>query len=522
MSGDAAQTAPAPVKTPYYLAAIVGLAAFMEVLDTAIANVALSHIAGSLSAGQDEATWVLTSYLVANAIILPMTGWLSNVIGRRRYYIASMILFTLASVLCGMAPTLPLLIAARVLQGLAGGALQPVSQAILADAFPPEKRGMAMAVYGMAVICGPAIGPPLGGFITDNFSWHWIFLINAPVGAVLVAAALRLVHDSPAQLEAQRRRREEPFTVDYVGIALIVLGMASLQIMLDKGQQEDWLDSGFIRGCLLVTVSSLLTLVWWELRHAHPIVNLRLLKSSNFAVVNLLMLGLGISVFGVIVLMPQFTQTLLGYSAMDAGIVLSPAAIMLIVLMPMAAKLASRAEPRLLVSIGFAMSGIGLLITAHYTSLDMSMGQLILLRMAQMAGMALLMVPLNMLAYVGLPPTEGGNASALINLTRNIGGGIGISLAVTWLSRGTQVHQAHLVDRVSVLDPAYQQSMSALSGLDTSAAHAVIAMNVQKQAALMSYIDDYRTFAVIALVVAPLIWFARRSARGAAPPPEAH
>ncbi|WP_299698347.1 DHA2 family efflux MFS transporter permease subunit [Hydrocarboniphaga sp.] len=515
--------AAAPTATPYWLAAVVGFGAFMEVLDTSIANVSLSHIAGSLAASQEEATWVLTSYLVANAIILPMTGWLSNVIGRRRYYIASIILFTLASVLCGLAPSLPVLIVARVLQGLAGGALQPVSQAILSDAFPQSKRGTAMAIYAMAVICGPAIGPPLGGLITDTFSWHWIFLLNAPVGVLLAIAAFRLVHDSPAQLEAQRLRRTETFTVDYLGFALIVIGMGTLQIMLDKGQQEDWLDSGFIRGCLFVSVSALLALIVWELRHPHPIVNLRLLKNRNFATSNLLIFFMGMAMFGIIVLMPQFTQSVLGYSALDAGIVMSPGALLMFCMMPLAARVATKVEPRALISVGFVVFGAGLLVTAHFTSLGLAQHQLVLMRMAQVAGIAFLMVPINMLAYVGLPPSEGGNASALLNLMRNLGSGVGISLAVSWLSRGVQMHQAQLVDRVSLLDPAYQQTIATLGRrFDIDTAHAMIAGMVQKQAMVLAYIDDYHYFALLAFLIAPLIWFAKKPPADAPPPPLVH
>lgn len=517
---ESAPTA-APTAAPYRIAAVVGFAAFMEVLDTAIANVSLSHIAGSLSASQEEATWVLTSYLVANAIILPMTGWLSNTIGRRRYYIASIILFTLSSVLCGLAPSLPMLIAARVLQGLSGGALQPVSQAILVDAFPPHKRGTGLAIYGMAVICAPAVGPPLGGFITDTYSWHWIFLINAPVGVVLTVAALRLIHDSPAQLEAQRQRHQEHFTVDYLGFALIVLAMGAAQVMLDKGQQEDWLASNFIRACLAVSLSALAMLIWWELRHPHPIVNLRLFRNRNFAAAAALSFGIGVSMFSAIVLMPQFSQTLLGFSAMDAGLVMSPGALLLIVLMPLSAQLAARADPRVLVSLGFALIGLGMLLTAHFTSLSMTQEHLMLLRISQTIGGLFLMMPITMLAYVGLPPAEGGSASALINVSRNMGSSIGISLAVAWLTRGAQLHQAHLVDRLSVLDPVYQQTLATLSGtMNDTAAQAMIAGMVQKQALVLSYIDDYHRFALIALFMAPLIWLARRAqGRPAALPP---
>ncbi|MGH8444772.1 MAG: DHA2 family efflux MFS transporter permease subunit [Solimonas sp.] len=507
----------------YLIAFVCGMAAFMEVLDTSIANVALVHIAGSLSASRDESTWVLTSYLVSNAIILPMTGWLADTIGRKRYYLISMALFTVASVLCGLATSLPALIFFRVLQGLAGGALQPISQSILADSFPPEKRGMALAVYGMAVVAGPAIGPTLGGYITDNFSWHWIFLINAPVGVGLIALAGALLHDSPAQLAVQEKRKREGYTVDYVGFALIVLSMGALQIMLDKGQQEDWLDSDFIRGCLFVTVTSTILLVWRELTHAHPIVNLRLLANRNFAIANLMVVAMGVTLIGSTLLLPQLMQTLLGYSALDAGMVLSPAALMTVLMMPLIGRLSGRVDARILCSIGFiAISGS--MLALAQISLDISSTQLVWLRIFQTFGIAFIFVPINALAYAGLPPGETGSATAIINLMRNIGGGLGVSLVTTYLARSAQVQQAHLVDRVSELDPVYQSTVQTLSGAMGSeqAAQAVIAQQVGQQAALLSFIDDFQLLAIFAIALVPVIWMTTRVRPGAAPPPGAH
>src|SRR5690348_1688127 len=307
--------------SPFLVAMVVGLAAFMEVLDISIANVSLRHIAGSLSAGQEESTWVLTSYLVANAIVLPMSGWFSMLLGRRRFYILSIILFTVSSMLCGLAPSLGTLIFFRVLQGLGGGALQPVSQNIVSDAFPAEKRGMGMAIYGMSVVAAPAIGPTLGGWITDNFSWHWIFLINVPVGILLTILARLLIRDPVALVEQRKAKLKDAFEVDYWGFALIAIGLGALQIVLDKGQQEDWFESTYIVALTAVSAVALIAVGFWEWRHRHPIVNLRLMMDRNFSIGMIFMFMLGFVLLGSTVLLPLMTQTLLGYTPTAAGMV---------------------------------------------------------------------------------------------------------------------------------------------------------------------------------------------------------
>jgi DHA2 family multidrug resistance protein len=511
-----------PKGATFLIAFVCGMAAFMEVLDTSVANVSLGHIAGTLAASRDEATWVLTSYLVANAIILPMTGWLSDTLGRKRYYLGSMALFTLASVACGLSTSLPMLIVCRIIQGLAGGALQPVSQSILADSFPPEKRGSALAVYGMAVIAGPAIGPTLGGWLTDNFSWHWIFLINAPLGLLLITMAGGLVKDSAQQKAIQAQRRTSAFSIDYVGFALIAVGMGALQIMLDKGQQEDWLESGFIQVLLLTTVVSLVMLVWRELRHPHPIVNLRLLGNANFALANIIMIGIGLVMLGATLLLPQLMQTLLGYSSLSAGLVMSPAALMTVLLMPVAGRLAGRFDARFLCSFGLITLSAAMLVLTRI-DLSVSQNQLMLLRMFQMSGMAFLFIPINSVAYAQIPRGEIGSATAIINLTRNIGGGIGISLVTTYLARSTQAQQAQMVGHVSVLDPAYQSAMQSLSSLGSElSAQAVIAGQVAQQAGLLAFIDDFYLLGILALCMLPVLWMTRPVKPGTAPPPGAH
>lgn len=521
VAGTAA--APSAVRAPYLIALVCGLAAFMEVLDTSIANVSLVHIAGSLSASRDEATWVLTSYLVSNAIILPMTGWLADTIGRKRYYLISMAVFTVASILCGMSTSLPMLIAFRVLQGLAGGALQPVSQAILADTFPLAQRGMAMAIYGMAVISGPAIGPTLGGYLTDNFSWHWIFLINAPVGLLLITLGGALLHDSPAQLAIQQQRKQHGLRVDYIGFALIALSMGALQIMMDKGQQEDWLHSNLIIGLLATFAVATILLIYRELKHEHPIINLRLLRNPNFAVANLMILAMGITLLGTTLLMPQFMQTLLGYSALDAGMVLSPAAVLSVLMMPLMARLSTRVEPRILCTIGFI--GIALSMLSLTTlNLDITNTRLVLLRVFTTIGVSFIFVPIQMLAYAGIAAQDIGNASAIINLMRNIGGGMGISIVTTYLARSTQIEHSHLVDRISVLDPVYQSSVHTLTGAMGSEqiAQASIAGEVLRQAGNLAFIDVFYFLAGTAILLIPIIWISRRVDPHRAPPEGTH
>lgn len=509
--------------SPYVIAFICGMAAFMEVLDMSIANVSLVHIAGSLSASREEATWVLTSYLVANAIILPMTGWLSDRIGRKRYYLGSLALFTLASVACGLAPSLEMLILGRVVQGMAGGALQPVSQAILTEAFPPHKRGMAIAVYGLAVIVGPALGPTLGGFLTDEYSWHWIFLINAPVGVLLFMLGTRMLRDPPAQLARQREAAGRG-GIDPWGFALIAVSMGSLQLILDLGQQEDWFASDLIRALTAVCALSFTLMIRRELNHAHPIINLRLLANRNFAIGNLMVAAMYGTLMGATVMLPLLMQSLLGYSALDAGLVLSPAALVMAIMMPVVGRITGRVDERLLVSLGFFCVSLAMLALGSI-SLSISEHQLIWLRTAQLLGVALLFIPISGLAYAGVPTAELGNATAIFNLARNLGGGIGVSLLTTFLARQTQSHQVHLVDRISPLDPAYQATMAAMPTLgDPLASQAVIAGEVARQASFLAFLDNFQFLALAALLLIPAIWIARRAPQvhGRAAPAEYH
>src|SRR5271163_1159926 len=355
---------PRPVINPWIIALTVTLATFMEVLDTSVANVALPHIAGSLSAGQDESTWVLTSYLVSNAIILPMSGWFSQLIGRKRFYMSCVALFTISSFLCGLAPSLGMLIFFRVLQGVGGGGLQPSEQAILADTFEPAKRGMAFAVYGLAVVMAPAIGPTLGGFITDNFTWRWIFFINIPIGILSLVLTSRLIKDPP---DFKRRKLKET-RIDYTGLGFVALGLGTLQVVLDKGQRDDWFDSSFIVWLTVISVVSLIFVVFWEWNHKDPIIDLHLFRQRTFATANFLMFMLGFALLGSTLLLPQLMQTLLGYTAERSGMALSPGGFAIMLAMPMVGFLLSRFSPRWLMLFGLTMLSFSLF---HMTTFDL-------------------------------------------------------------------------------------------------------------------------------------------------------
>ena len=351
-----AQVVSAPARfNPWVIAMTVTLATFMEVLDTSIANVALPHIAGTLGATADESTWVQTSYLVANAIILPMSGWLSTRIGRKRFYMACVVLFTLSSMLCGLAASLPMLIAFRVLQGLGGGGLGPSEQAILADTFAPEQRNMGFAIYGMAIVVAPAIGPTLGGWITENFNWHWIFFINIPIGIVSLFLTQRVVHDPPHVIEAKMKRAEK---TDYFGITTIVIGVGLLQYVLDKGEQLEWFSSGLICSFAALSAIALVAMAWREWTCEHPIIQLKLLKNRNFAASTFSNFVLGVVLNGSMILIPQFLQLQLGYSAQQAGMALSPAGLALALLMPVAGILAMKFDPRKVIAVGFLLTSV--------------------------------------------------------------------------------------------------------------------------------------------------------------------
>ena len=489
------QAASQPSANPWMIGVVVSLAAFMEVLDTSIANVALPHIAGNLGASNDESTWVLTTYLVSNAVVLPISGFLVGWLGRKRFFLTCIIFFTLSSFCCGIAPSLGLLLLFRVLQGAFGGGLQPMTQAILADTFPPEKRGLAFALYGITIVCAPAIGPTLGGWITDNYSWRWIFYINVPVGILAVLLVSQLVHDPPdlSRVKAGFAR------FDYIGFGLLAVGVGALQIALDKGQEDDWFGSHFITTLIIVAAVGLVSLVIWEWRHKEPIVDIRLFKMFNFASCNVMMFVLGAVLFSSTVLLPQFLQTLMGYTAETAGLVLSGAAICLLFLTPIVGRLLERIQARRLLGFGWISLAMAMYFSCKHIDLLISFRAAAWMRVWQYLPIAFLFVPLTMAAYVGLPKEKSNAAAGLINFTRNIGQSVGTSAVTTLLARRGQFHQSVLAEytRSHRFDPA-------VAGLTNRLIHVGLSMHSARQQALariyglvigqaqaLSYVDIY-------------------------------
>jgi DHA2 family multidrug resistance protein len=505
-----------PAVNPWIIAVAVTLATFMEVLDTSIANVALPHIAGGLSAGQDESTWVLTSYLVSNAIVLPLSGWLSSIVGRKRFYMGCVALFTVSSCLCGFAPNLPALIIFRILQGIGGGGLQPSEQAILADTFPPAKRGMAFAVYGIAVVMAPAIGPTLGGWITDNYTWRWIFFINIPVGILSLLLTSRLIQDPPYL----RRRKLSETRIDYIGLSFVALGLGTLQIVLDKGQRDDWFESHFILTLAIISACSLLFVIWWEWQHNDPIIDLHLFRERTFAISNLLMFMLGFALLGSTLLLPLFLQTLLGYTAQLAGMALSPGGFAIMVLMPLVGWLLSKYDARYLLLFGLSMLSASLF---HMTSfnLDIDFKTAVLARVFQAAGLAFLFVPINTAAYAYLPREKNNAASGLMNLARNIGGSVGISFVTTLLDRRTQKHLSDLMSHLNSANAQFQAMLQATaqnlmahgaSSPDAQKqAYGVVQNMVQRQATVLAYIDNFQLLAYVILAMVPMVFLMKRT-----------
>ena len=508
-----------PAVNPWIIAITVTLATFMEVLDTSIANVALPHIAGSLSAGQDESTWVLTSYLVSNAIVLPLSGWLSSIIGRKNFYMSCVALFTISSFLCGLAPNLATLIICRVLQGAGGGGLQPSEQAILADTFEPAKRGMAFAVYGIAVVTAPAIGPTLGGWITDNFTWRWIFFINIPVGIISMLLTSRLIQDPPYF----RRRKLSETKIDYIGLGFVALGLGTLQVVLDKGQREDWFESHFIVILSIICAASLIFVVMWEWKHKDPIIDLHLFRDRTFGVSNLLMFMLGFALLGSTLLLPLFMQTLLGYTAEQAGLALMPGGFTIMLLLPLVGFLLSRYSPRWLLVFGLAVLSGSLFHMARF-DLAIDFRTAAVARVFQAVGMAFLFVPINTAAYAFLPREKNNAASGLMNLARNIGGSVGISLVTTMLDRRSQVHMNDLSRNLSSANPAFRsmlqgatqamQAHGASAAFATRQAYALIEGTVQREATMLAYIDNFRLLGWAILAMVPIVFLMKKGKPG--------
>jgi DHA2 family multidrug resistance protein len=522
------QPAPAawtPSYSPWLIAASVMLATFMEVLDTSVANVALPHIAGNLSATPEEATWVLTSYLVSNAIILPATNWLSRYFGRKRFLIVCIIIFTLSSALCGAAASLGMLIVARILQGAGGGALQPIAQAVLMESFPPEKRGSAMAVFGMGIVVAPIIGPTLGGWITDNYSWRWIFYINVPVGILAVLMANMFIEDPP-YIKNQR-----PGRIDYIGFGLMAVGLAALQLVLDKGQEEDWFNSHLITWAALFAVATIIAFIIWELRAKEPIVNLRILGNRNFGVGTSLMVVVGVVLYGTIALLPLFLQTLMGYPAVASGMAVSPRGFGSIISMIIVGRLIGKIDGRYLIIFGFCVLAFSIYLFTDI-NLQISMGSIVWPNIISGFAMGFVFVPLTTAAMGTLPNEQMGNASGVFNLMRNSGGSIGIAAVTTMLARWTQVHQAALSTNINPYNPVVQQRMQQMQGMMTTQSGSAVVGAQQattmlygmlvRQATVLAYIDVFRLLTFLCVLCIPAALLFKRSRRGKGAPPPMH
>jgi len=496
-----------PKYNPWLIAVVVAMAAFMEVLDTSIANVALPYMAGNLGASNDQSTWVLTSYLVSNAIILPMTGWIAGAVGRKRFFMGCLGIFTISSLLCGLAPSLGFLLLFRVLQGAGGGGLQPMAQAILADTFPPEKRGLAFALYGITAVMAPTIGPTLGGWITFNYSWRWIFFINLPVGVITWLLVRRFVEDPPYL----QRLRGAGVKLDYIGIALLTVGIGALQILLDKGQEDDWFGSHFIVTLAVVAAVCLISLVLWEWFHKAPIIDVRMFKNFNFASASLMMFMLGILLFSSLVLMPQFLQTLLGYTSELAGFALSAGGIVLLFEMPIIGQLTTKVQARRLIAFGWLALALAMFYSTKRIDLEISFSAAVWLRIAQVIGLGFLFVPITLVAYIGIAPEKNNAVAGIVNFMRNMGSSVGTSLVTTLIARRSQVHQLRLVEKTSIDGNAFSAAVQGLTqhlasgGLGKhealESAYARIYQSVQAQAASLAYIDTFLILAIAAAVM---------------------
>jgi DHA2 family multidrug resistance protein len=514
-----------PRANKWAIALTVTLATFMEVLDSSIANVSLPHIAGSLGASQDEATWVLTSYLVANAIILPASAYLTTFIGRKKFYMICVVLFGLSSALCGLAPSLGLLVFFRVLQGAGGGGLAPSEQAILADTFEPKDRGKAFALYGLAVVVAPALGPTLGGYITDNFNWRWIFFLNVPIAILSLYLTNKLVEDPPHVVREVKESKKGGLQLDLFGFGLLASGFGTLEFILDKGQEDDWFGSALITTFIVVCLVSLVTMIFWELYQLRlgkrPILNLTLFKRRTFSIPFVLMFVLGFSLYGTTVLIPQMVQTLLGYTAELAGLVISPGGLCIMLCMPIVGTLIGKVDPRYLIGWGFMNLAISMLLM-HTISLNSSFSYIMWVRVYQASGLAFLFIPINTISYNGVPRNQNNDVSGLTNLARNIGGSVGTAFITTMLARGSQRHEAYQVRNLTPTSKGFADQVNALKGFfgggpsdptfggghgagGVHQAQAFIYSQLHRQSAMLAYMDIIAILAVFCFSMIPLV-----------------
>jgi DHA2 family multidrug resistance protein len=508
-----------PHINPWIIAVAVMSSTFMEVLDTTVVNVSLPHIAGSLSATVDESTWALTSYLVANAIVLPLTGWLANYLGRKRLLMMAVTGFTLSSLLCGFAPNLPVLIIFRIVQGACGGGLQPLSQAILLESFPPEDRGKAMGFWGLGIVVAPMLGPVMGGWLTDNYSWRWVFYINLPVGIASLIMTRLFIFDPPYI-------RRGPGRVDTWGIGMLAVAVGALQVVLDKGQEADWFGSHWITALAIVSVLSIVVFVIYELKGTeHPVLNLRVFKARTYATGVFLMTVLGFVLYGSLVLLPIFLQTLLGYPALQAGFAMAPRGLGSFVAMPLVGAIISRFDPRKLLGFGVMVAALTLF-QLSWLNLNAGYWDIFWPQIIQGISLGFLFVPLTTVTMDPIPREEMGNATSIFSLMRNLGGSMGIAGVTTILSRRQQMHVNQLGSNVTLYSPSTRMMMESMRsnfiarGIDfttaTSRAAAAVFGMVQRQAAMLSFLETFRLLGVIFLLALPLILLLRRPKRGGA------
>lgn len=530
----AAQEHWVPKHNKWLIALTVTLATFMEVLDTSIANVALPHMAGSLGASQDEATWVITSYLVANAIILPASAYLTTFIGRKKFYMSCVVIFGVSSMMCGLAPTLPILIMFRLLQGAGGGGLGPSEQAILADTFEPKERGQAFALYGLAVVAAPAIGPTLGGWITDNYDWRWIFFINVPVAILSLILTSRMVEDPPHIVAEVAESKRKGLNLDYIGFGLLALGFGSLEFVLDKGQEDDWFGSHIITSFIVICAVALVSLIIWSLYQAsrgnRPILNLTLFKRRSFAIAFALLFILGFALYASTVLIPQLVQTLMGYTAELAGLVMSPGGLIIMFMMPVVGLLITRVDPRAMISFGFILLATSLIAMHQMLALNSSFKTVMWLRVWQGASLAFLFIPINTISYNGVPRAQNNDVSGLSNLARNVGGSVGTAFVSTMLARRSQAHQQYMVRDMNTGSVGYTNQLNSVAGYlqgrsgpgggnhtdALAAAQGNIYNMLHNQSQMLAYLDIIAILAVFCMIMVPLVWMVQKPAPASA------
>lgn len=513
------------VSNKWLVAVTVALATFMEVMDDTSVSVALAQIGGNLSAGQDEVTWVVTSQLVAKAVVLPLSGWLATVVGRMRLFATCLVLYGVTSFFCGISPSIEVLVIVRILQGMAGGVLSPMAQAILVDAFPAKQRGLAFAAYGIAVVVAPVIGPTLGGWIVDNYSWNWVFFINVPVAAMTAFLVTTLVADPPEFMAERAARFKNGLSIDYVGLGLLAVGLGALQLVLSEGQDEDWFDSAYITLLAVLAFVSLGVGVLWEFLSDDPIIELRLIKDRTFAAALVVMFAVGVTLFGSSTVLPLFMQTLLGYTPTLAGLALSPGGIASLLMMPVVGILVSKVQARWLILAGLVITAFAFWRFAHVINPQIAFSTIAWVRMIQTAAIGFFFIPVNTAAYATIPKSKNTQASTIISIALNLGGSFGIAAATTLLARRAQFHQARITENLTVFDSAYQAAARNLSGVfgaqgmdaaaANTAAQTALYGNVVRQAGVLAYVDIFYVLAIACVCTLPLVLLMRPNKPGA-------